>query len=162
MNFKLEKVTFDKKEVLFNLLQFALYDGSQYIENRVNSSGLFDYKWFDNYFTDNDRIAYFILEEISNQILGFVMINQHMKTYTSGHSIAEFLILPNYRRHHIGTKIAFEIFNKYKGNWEIEPIENSEQATIFWNKTIFEYTNNNYESKEKILRFNNSGNKIYN
>lgn len=156
MNIKLEKVEISKKEVLFNLLQFALYDGSQYIDNEINNNGLFEYRWFDNYFTDEDRIAYFILEEESTKILGFVMINQNMKIYDNCHSIAEFLILPNYRRHHIGKKVAFEIFNKFKGNWEIEPIENSYEATIFWNKIISEYTNNNYQIKEKILVFNNS------
>ena len=31
MEYQLEKVTFDKKDILYNLLQFALYDGSQYI-----------------------------------------------------------------------------------------------------------------------------------
>ena len=36
MNYILEKVTLDKKEVLHNLLQFALYDGSKYIKNELN------------------------------------------------------------------------------------------------------------------------------
>ena len=29
MNYTLDKVTLDEKEILYNLLQFALYDGSQ-------------------------------------------------------------------------------------------------------------------------------------
>ena len=60
MEYQLEKVTLDKKEILYNLLQFALYDGSQYIKNELNEKGMFNYTWFDNYFTDLDREAYFI------------------------------------------------------------------------------------------------------
>ena len=41
-----------------------------------------------------------------------------------------------------------EIFDKYKGYWEVEPIEGSEQAYYFWEKTIEEYTENNYEIKD--------------
>ena len=33
MNYILDKVRSDKKEILYNLVQFALYDGSRYIEN---------------------------------------------------------------------------------------------------------------------------------
>jgi len=59
-------------------------------------------------------------------MLVFFMINQNMKYYNEGHSIFEFLILPNYRRNHIGKRVAFDIFNMLKGNWEVELIENSE------------------------------------
>ena len=146
MEYQLEKVTLDKKEILYNLLQFALYDGSQYIKNELNEKGMFNYTWFDNYFTDLDREAYFI--KSSNNYLGFVMINGNLKFNKSGKSVAEFLIMPQYRRNHIGKKVAIEIFDKYKGYWEVEPIEGSEQAYYFWKKTIEEYTENNYEIKD--------------
>ena len=42
-----------------------------------------------------------------------------------------------------------------KGNWEVEPIENSEEAYYFWKKTIEDYTDNNYELKDKIFVFKN-------
>lgn len=154
MNYKLEKVKLEEKEILYNLLQFALYDGSKYIENELNENGEFEYRWFNNYFTDQDRLAYFI-KSSDNKILGFFMINQNMKYYNEGHSVAEFLILPNYRRNHIGKRVAFDVFNMLKGNWEVEPIENSDEAYCFWKKTIGDYTNNNFEYKNKLFIFKN-------
>lgn len=154
MNYKLEKVKLEEKEILYNLLQFALYDGSKYIENELNDKGEFEYRWFDNYFTDTDRLTYFIKSD-DNKILGFFMINQNMKYYDEGHSVAEFLILPNYRRNHIGKRVAFDIFNMLKGNWEVEPIENSEEAYYFWKKTIEDYTENKCEYNNKIFVFKN-------
>lgn len=153
MNYKLEKVEINDKDILFNLLQFALYDGSNYIVNELNSKGLFDYNWFDNYFLEKERYAYFVKD--NNKILGFVMINTNMKIFNQGYSIAEFLILPNYRNHHLGKKVAFEIFNMFKDNLEIEPIQNSIQAYKFWKKVITEYTKNNYKIKDNIFYFNN-------
>ena len=153
MEYQLEKVTFYKKDILYNLLQFALYDGSQYIENELNENGNFNYTWFDNYFTDDNRESYFIKSQ--NKYIGFVMINENLKFNNSGKSIAEFLIMPQYRRHHIGKKVAMEIFNMYPGWWEVEPIENSESAYKFWKKTIEEHTLNNFEIKDgKIFVFN--------
>lgn len=154
MNYTLEKVTSNKKEILYNLLQFALYDGSKYIENKLNENAEYQYRWFKNYFTDNDREAYFIK---NNELyLGFVMINENLKFNSSGKSIAEFLIMPQYRRNHIGKKVAIEIFEKYKGNWEVEPINNSKEAYLFWKKTIEEYTNCNYIMEKDVFVFNNS------
>lgn len=154
MNYKIETVKIEEKEILYNMLQFALYDGSKYIENKINNKGLFEYKWFDNYFTDNNRIAYFI-RNYSNDLIGFVMINQNMKVVSVGHSVAEFLILPHYRRNHIGKQVAFEIFSYFKGNWEVEPIENSDEAYLFWKNVIKEYTSNNYEYTNNIFIFKN-------
>ena len=154
MNYKLEKVEEKDKSILYNLLQFALYDGSKYISKTLNDSGEFDYKWFNNYFTESDRFSYFIKSE-ENELLGFVMINSNMKVKEYGHSVAEFLILPSYRRNHIGKRVAFEVFDMFKGNWEVEPIYNSEEAYSFWKRTIEDYTNNNYEYKQNIFIFKN-------
>ena len=112
IEYQLEKVTLDKKEILYNLLQFALYDGSQYIKNELNEKGMFNYTWFDNYFTDLDREDHFI--KSSNNYLGFVMINENLKFNKSGKSVVEFLIIPQYRRNHIGKKVAIKIFENIK------------------------------------------------
>ena len=158
MNYKLEKVIYDKKDILYNLLQFALYDGSRYIENELDENSKFKYKWFDNYFTDNNRSAYFIKN--NNLYIGFVMINENLKFNNCGKSIAEFLIMPQYRRCHIGKKVAIEIFEKNKGYWEVQPIKNSEQAYLFWKNVIEEYTNNNYiikmDKNEELFTFSNN------
>lgn len=156
-NYNIEEVKDDEKDILYNLLQFALYDGSKYIENKINNNAVFEYKWFDSYFTDENRYAYFIKDNSEN-LIGFAMLNQNMKILPDGYSVAEFLILPSYRRNHIGKKVAFELFSKFKGNWEVEPIENSEEAYIFWKNVISDYTNNNYEYKNQIFIFNNKNN----
>jgi predicted acetyltransferase len=156
-NYNIEEVKDDEKDILYNLLQFALYDGSKYIENKINNNAVFEYKWFDSYFTDENRYAYFIKDNSEN-LIGFAMLNQNMKILPDGYSVAEFLILPSYRRNHIGKKVAFELFSKFKGNWEVEPIENSEEAYNFWKNVISDYTNNNYEYKNQIFIFNNKNN----
>ena len=143
----------EEKAILYNLLQFAIYDASQYVDIDLNESGIFDYDWFENYFIDNDRDAYFI--KMGDKLIGFVMVNENLKIYSNGKSIAEFLIIPSYRRKKIGKQVAITIFDMYLGNWEVEPIENSIQAYKFWQNTIKEYTNNNYEEKNRIFTFNN-------
>ena len=124
----LDKVTIEKKEVLFRLLEYSLYEESLNDGNEINEEGIYEYKFFDDYFKENDRVAYFIREEDTNKLLGFVMINTYMQKTNKGHSIAEFMILPKYRKKHIGKSIAFQCFDLYKGNWEVSPSYGSEAA----------------------------------
>ena len=150
---RLDKVLLEEKELLFRLLQFALYDGSLYNTNKIGEDGLFPYKWFDNYFTDDDRDAFFIRED--DKIVGFVMINQFMKKCDDGHSVAEFLVLPEYRRNHIGKKVAYLVFEMFPGNWEVEPIEESNEACRFWENVVVNYTNNKFSFSDGIYVFKN-------
>ena len=150
MDIEIKKVLKDDKDILWNLLQFALYDGSFYVDNQINDKGIFEYNWFENYFTDNDRSAYFIKQD--NNLLGFVMINSNLKVKhdCNAQTIAEFLVLPQYRKKHIGKAVAYKVFNTFSGEWEVQPMENNNSAYEFWHKIIKEYSHNNY----KIFEFN--------
>ncbi len=155
MNIYLDKVTIDEKETLYRLLQYSLFEESENDGNEMNEKAIFEYKYFDRYFTDIDRDAYFIREKESNKILGFAMVNTYMQIYKSGHSIAEFMVIPKYRRNKIGKTVAIELFNKYSGNWEVKPSLNSAKAYSFWKSVIENYTNNNYKFENEIFTFNN-------
>ena len=157
MNCEIVEVKQEDKEKLYKLLQYALYDGSQYIDNNINDDCIFEYKWFDNYFVDNDRYAYFI--KSGSTYVGMVMVNENLKFNKNGKCIAEFLIMPRFRRNHLGKRVSYEIFDKFKGDWEVQPMENNFVAYSFWKSVISEYTNDNYIIKNDVIEdvfiFNN-------
>ena len=155
MNIYLEKVKEENKEVLYRLLEYSLYEESANDLNEMNEEAIFEYKYFNSYFTDDDRDAYFIREKETNKILGFAMVNTYVQVFENGHSIAEFMVIPKYRKNHIGKKVAFELFDRYRGNWEVSPSYNSCSALFFWNKVIKDYTSNNYKFENDSFLFNN-------
>ena len=119
----------------------------------MNNEAIFEYKWFDSYFQDDSREAYFIKEESTNKILGFAMVNQYMQKSKDDYSIAEFMIVPKYRRLKIGKRVAIELFNMHKGIWEVKPSYGSESAFTFWKNVIDEYTKNDYIFEDGIFIF---------
>ena len=157
MNIQLKKVKDSEKDIVYRLLQFALYDGSLYIDNKINNNAIFDYPYFDAYFSDSTRDKYFIM--VDDSLAGFVFINEYNKFNKYGKTIAEFLIMPEFRRNQIGTKAATLAFEKYPGPWEVQPMENNKAAYSFWQKVIKNYTNNDYIIKndgvEDVFIFNN-------
>ena len=119
----------------------------------MNSNGIFEYNWFDNYFTDDDRQAFLVKEVGTNKLLGFVMINEYVQKCDKGHSIAEFMIIPKYRRKGIGRQVAEKCFDEYEGAWEVSPSQGSERAYKFWENVINNYTHNNYQFIDGIFVF---------
>ena len=132
MDFYLEDVNSNDRDILYRLLQYSLFEESANDLNEMNDSAVFEYKYFDRYFTDSDRDAYFIREKGSKKLLGFAMVNTYLQIYNEGHSIAEYMVIPKYRRNNIGKNVANILFDKYKGNWEVRPSYNSKSAYLFW------------------------------
>lgn len=153
MNFKLDKVTYADKDILYRLLQYSLFEESETDFNEMNNDALFEYKWFDSYFTDKDRDAYLIKSE-EDKLLGFAMVNTNMKKSNKGHSIAEFMVIPKYRRQKIGKYIAHKLFDMYRGVWEVSPSYGSTKAFKFWEHIVCEYTKSNYSFSDGIFVFN--------
>ncbi len=153
IQYKLERVRIEEKYILYRLLQYSLFEESLTDSNEMNSEAIFEYKWFDNYFEDKNREAYFIKEQDSNKLLGFAMVNQYMQKNKDGHSIAEFMIIPKYRRMKIGKRVAIELFNMHKGIWEVKPSYESQSALLFWKNVIDEYSNQNNKYEDGIFIF---------
>ena len=129
----LERALPDKKDALFRLLQYSLFEESLTDLNDMNDDALFDYPWFDAYFVEPEREAYFIRERGTSKLLGFAMVRRHED---GRHSIAEFLVNPNYRRCGVGTQAAKKCFALHDGRWEVKPVYGSERARLFWQKVI--------------------------
>ena len=153
MNIRLKTVKPSEKEVLFRLLQYSLFEESLYDQNTMNKDALFDYPWFNLYFTEEERNAYFILDQETDSLLGFVMINTYMQKSCSVHSIAEFMILPAFRRNHIGKEAALQCYEMYPGHWEVSPSFGSRQAYLFWENVISSFTGGNYRYEDGIFIF---------
>lgn len=153
MEIVLEKAGPEGREPLFRLLQYSLYEESLFDHNQMGEDGLFAYPWFDLYFTEADREAYFIKEKQTGRLLGFAMVNTYMQKAACGHSIAEFLVLPSFRRQKVGWRAAAQCFAKHRGSWEVAPSCGSRQAYLFWERVITGYTGGRCRFAEGLFSF---------
>lgn len=58
MEIILDRVKEENKDVLYRLLEYSLFEESLNDGNEMNNDAIFEYKYFDLYFTDNERDAY--------------------------------------------------------------------------------------------------------
>lgn len=144
MKTKIISVTEDRKATLANLLEKYLYEFSQYDKWELDDNGLFGYDYIDEYFTEDDRFAYFIYAD--NKLAGFVLLNKYPECDKPiDWSIAEFFVSYNFRKQGVATETVRQLFEKHKGYYHIKYHRMNTASVIFWNKVAKNYSGGNYE-----------------
>jgi predicted acetyltransferase len=159
MKIQILKASRENKQIISNLMQLYMYDFSKYTGSDVEASGLFAaYPQFEDYWKEeNQRFPYIIRNDTI--YIGFVFVRRIETPEKSYFSIAEFFIMRKYRRKGLGRKVAKEIFDLHRGQWEVYQMEANIPAQVFWKKIIAEYTNGLFveriENKRTIQHFQN-------
>jgi predicted acetyltransferase len=144
MNFTLLQASDDHKMVIKNLMQFYIYDFSEYVRLDVEDNGSFaPYPDLNDYWGGDSKFPYII--KTNDKYVGFVLVKLVSSKDRSCFSIAEFFILKKYRREGIGRAVAIKVFDLHKGNWEVYQRDSNKPAQIFWNKVISEYTKGRFK-----------------
>ncbi|MFQ6040665.1 MAG: GNAT family N-acetyltransferase [Candidatus Poribacteria bacterium] len=138
------EATIEKKPIVEKLYQLYLYDFSEFDGADVNEDGLFRYKYLDLYWQEDSRYPFII--EVDSNIAGFVLVRRHsiLGRGQLTHTIAEFFVMRKYRRQGVGRAVAFAIFDRFLGSWEVHQTPENIPAQKFWRKVISEYTDGRY------------------
>ena len=151
---RLQRVTPDQRQLLFNLNQKYLYEMTNYYDDPLDESGNLHYGHFDEYFTDPARTALLIYD--GDALAGFAMLNPC--SYFGGTVdlvMAEFTIFPMYRRRHLATGAAEAIFERWPGRWVVKFNEKNAAARSLWTRVTARYapTVRRLSDEETVLCF---------
>lgn len=149
MSTTIEPVPMSQRQVLQNLLQFYIYDFTEYLNIDIEEeTGQFHKSSLDEYWNGEPqrKHAFFIKSE--GRIAGFAMVEDIV-----GHSdgeiyMVEFFVLKKYRRNGVGKAAATKLFDRFSGRWIVQEIQNNLPAQAFWRKVISDYTDGQYAEKE--------------
>jgi predicted acetyltransferase len=83
------------RPVLWRLMQLYLHDFSQIDGLAVNERGEFDYRWFDRYWNEPDRVP--LLARVDGEWAGFALVRLGRPN-----QIAEFFVMRKHRRSGLG------------------------------------------------------------
>jgi len=97
-----------------------------------DSNGFYPYIYLDNYWLDDDRYPYLLYS--GNEIGGFALVRKEKTIW----EIAEFYILPEYRKIKLGLICAREILLRHPGDWIIEYNKENITGSRLWNKLALE------------------------
>ncbi len=145
---RIKLITKQYKKTTYNMLQAYLKELSVFDDEiTFDNDGSAIYKYFDYYWVDTDRYAFFLM--VDNQIAGFVLIRELSK---NEYELAEFYVLPTFRLENNGAWFAKSIIGKFPGSWELSTTLKNAPAIRFWNKITNDYYDN-YSHKDKKRQY---------
>jgi predicted acetyltransferase len=136
------------KSILRQLLELYANDFSEFDGADVNDHGFYGYPYLDHYWTEAARHPFII--KADGKLAGLVFISDYhyLATDPDTRSISEFYIMRKYRRQGVGKIVAFEIFEKSPGKWEVFQHQKNEPSQKFWEVVIGAYTQGNYHKTQ--------------
>ncbi len=134
--------------IFHNLMQFYLYDFSEFLPMELGEEGSFKEEILDNYFANPDKAAFLVI--VDGMLAGFSLVSSEvvLQQNQGGRCIKEFFIVRRYRRQGVGKTAATKIFSMYAGKWEVRVERTNLPARVFWERVISEYTEERYDCEE--------------
>lgn len=142
MDFELVQVKEEEKEILRNLLEKYLYEFSQWELSDVNPLGLYGYSYLDNYWTEKNRWAFFL--KADGKLAGLAMVCDYPEAGKTDYCMSEFFVMHKYRRCGLGKWAVFQLFDRFKGTWQLKRHPKNLPSVHFWDKVVSEYTGGNF------------------
>jgi len=125
---------------------FEIFDHTLWCEGALKN--------LQRYSAEDDCHIYVLME--SESIIGFALVNKHLRFNTGGFAIAEFYIQKEYTKKGYGRRLAEHVFEQFTGNWEVAVSLKNNLARKFWKQVLSSYTNNKFIEK-KTKSFNGHG-----
>ncbi len=142
-DFTITSVGPEADELLTNLFELYLHDMAEWLRfENLDSLGLYHYDMSVHH-EAGDEV--YLLKK-GNQPAGFAIVGSGEKHGggEGSHDIDEFFVTRIYRHSGIARTLSRHVWNLHSGSWTIRVYEGNKPAIAFWQKTIAEYTNNNY------------------
>lgn len=159
---RLQNVQEKDRELLWNINQKYLYEMTNFYDDPMDKNGNYHYGHFDEYFSDPERVAYFIYND--DVLTGFAMLCPYSNiNQDPDYTMAEFTIFPSFRRKHLALDAARMILDQHPGKWEIKYNEKNSGAGKLWNMVAAPYEPEVYHlnEEETVLSFKTDDSQLF-
>ena len=134
----LHEATDEDLAVARNLVPYYIYDMSEYLGWACTPDGRFDgCDKLSTYWSEPGKHAFML--RAGNELAGFALVRGNHEEEDIDYSISEFFVLRKFRGRGVGERIACELFDRFRGRWQVEQLGRNESAIAFWRKVIGHY-----------------------
>jgi predicted acetyltransferase len=130
MDVTLVRAARTQRDVLARLLELNAYEFSRIDGRPIGEDGWYGYEFLDLYWSAEGRTPYLI--RVDGELAGFTLV----RASDGARSVAEFLVLPRFRRGGVGTFAARQLFAQDPGPWVVDQVPGNASATAFWRRAI--------------------------
>jgi len=132
---RLAPVGLSEKADLRRLLDPYLIAHADVVDPERHHGDPTDYPHFDGYWAQAERRPFWI--RAGDDLAGFALVNRYSPSGLGcDAAVAEFCVLPQWRRAGIGMAAARAVFATTPGQWELQVYQATAPALAFWPRAI--------------------------
>lgn len=115
---------------LENLMQFYLYELSQWLPIKLTAQGLYALQSLDDYWRHPATHPWLIL--VAGELAGFAVIDQQRCDSDARHNLGYLFVARRFRRLGVGRQVAQQLFEHHQGPWQVMHFDANLPARSFW------------------------------
>ena len=158
IEYAVKPASIHEKSTVERLLQAYLTELSQFPDENPDykdAQGIAQYPYLNAYWQEDCRYPYLLYA--GNELAGFALVRKGSDFY----EIAEFYVLPPFRRVGLGTTCAGDVIRRYPGRWRIGFNRHNQPGRQLWKKVASRLASGDVEEGEAdashdYIRFSSS------
>lgn len=129
----------DDLRCIENMMQFYMYDFSEWVPLSFAENGLYRIRPKDEYWARPGTQPFLIY--IHGELAGFVTVDDELDFPDTEHNIGYFFIGRRFRGKGAGKAVVRDLLNRFSGCWQIYHLDANAAAGRFWKQAVEEWTN---------------------
>ena len=145
MDVQLALVSADDAGRVSSLFELYVYDFSATLGLDVESNGRFHTPPLEAYWSDPRCHGFLIRAD--EKLAGFALVQERSRLTgdEAVRDVAELFVMRRYRRRGVGERVAVELFERFRGRWEVRQKAENVAATAFWRRVIGRHTRGTFD-----------------
>lgn len=135
---ELQRAQRDELDCIENLMQFYMYDFSEWLPLKIGVHGFFTVQPMLDYWRKPATQPFLI--KVDGDIAGFVTVDDEVRFDDVQHNIGYLFVSRRYRGRGVGKFAVSALLKQLPGQWQIFHIDANQPAQAFWAKIIPELT----------------------
>ena len=138
--------------IVRNLFALYVHDMSEFIGLDVDAAGRFAIpESLVSYWEGSEAAQrYPFLIRADGRLAGFALVRQ-MGAGSGAYDMGEFFVLKRYRRSGLGRQVAWQLFDRFTGTWEVRELPANTLAQTFWRRIIDDYTHGAFTETQEFF-----------
>ena len=145
MNLVVRPAEAGEQPIMAELLQLYLKEFATFTHVDRDANGRYEYPYLSHYWQDPQRFPFLIVS--NNTTLGLALVRLETDPLNGDQQtdMAEFFILPAYRRQGLGQLAAKTLFGLFPGPWLVRVLLSNVAAEPFWRTCVEACTRGQFE-----------------
>jgi predicted acetyltransferase len=128
----------DELETIENLMQFYIYDFSEWLPLKLGDHGFFNIQPKLDYWRNPTTRPFLIT--VDGELAGFVTVDNETHIVGAEHNIGYFFVSRRFRGQGVAKFVVSTLLNRFPGQWQIFHIDANQPARLFWARVMPDLT----------------------